>query len=39
MTMVSKKKERIRRDAGFEDGWFEISQDMWREPGEKPQKV
>jgi predicted nuclease of predicted toxin-antitoxin system len=37
--MVSKKKEKIRRDARFEDGWFEISRDMWREPGEKPQKV
>lgn len=37
--MASKRKEKIRSDARFEDGWFEISEDFWREPGERPGKV
>lgn len=37
--MPSKRKEKIRSDARFEDGWFEVSEDFWREPGEKPRKL
>lgn len=38
--MPSKRKERLREDARFEDGgWFEISTDLWLEPGEKPRKL
>jgi predicted nuclease of predicted toxin-antitoxin system len=35
----SKRKEKIRSGARFEDGWFEVSEDMWRQPGEKPLKL
>jgi len=35
----SKRKEKIRSDARFEEGWFEISDDMWRDPGERPRKL
>jgi predicted nuclease of predicted toxin-antitoxin system len=37
--MASKRKQKIRSDAWFEDGWFEVSEDLWREPGEKPEKL
>jgi predicted nuclease of predicted toxin-antitoxin system len=37
--MASKRKEKIRQDARFEDGWVQVSEDMWLEPGEKPQKL
>jgi predicted nuclease of predicted toxin-antitoxin system len=37
--VVSKRKEKIRSDARFEDGWFEVSEGLWREPGAKPQKL
>lgn len=37
--MARKRKEKIRSDARFEDGWFEVSEDLWREPGEIPQKL
>jgi predicted nuclease of predicted toxin-antitoxin system len=37
--MASKRKEKIRQDALFEDGWFQVSEDLWRQPGEKPQKL
>jgi predicted nuclease of predicted toxin-antitoxin system len=36
---MSKRKEKRRSDARFEDGWFEISEDFWRDPGEKPLKL
>lgn len=38
-TVASKRKEKIRSDARFRDGWFEVSEGMWREPGEKPLKL
>jgi predicted nuclease of predicted toxin-antitoxin system len=37
--MVSKRKEKIRSDARFEDGWFEVSEDLWQEPGKKPERL
>jgi len=37
--VASKRREKIRSDARFEDGWFEVSEDMWREPGEKPLRL
>jgi hypothetical protein len=37
--MPSKRKNKIREDRLFEDGWFTISEDMWRDPGEVPRKV
>lgn len=37
--MASKRKEKIRSDARFEHGWFEVSEDLWREPGEKAEKL
>ncbi len=37
--MASKRKEKIRSDARFEEGWFEVSEDRWRAPGEKPTKL
>lgn len=38
-TVASKRREKIRSDARFADGWFEVSEDLWREPGEKPLKL
>lgn len=37
--MPSKRKQKTREDKLFQDGWFELSDDMWLEPGEKPKKV
>lgn len=37
--MPSKRKEKLREDARSEDGWIEVSEDMWRDPGEQPRKV
>ena len=37
--MATKRKQKIRSDAQFEEGWFEVSEDLWREPGEKPEKL
>jgi predicted nuclease of predicted toxin-antitoxin system len=37
--MASKRREKIRSDVRFEEGWFEVSEDLWREPGEKPEKL
>ena len=37
--MASKRRDKIRSDARFEDGWFEVSEDLWREPGGKPEKL
>ncbi len=38
-TVPSKRKQKAREDKLFQDGWFELSDDMWLEPGEKPKKV
>ena len=38
--MASRRRDKIRNDARFEGGgWFEVSEDLWREPGEKPRKL
>jgi predicted nuclease of predicted toxin-antitoxin system len=37
--MASKRKDKIRSDARFKDGWFEVSEDLRREAGEMPQKL
>jgi predicted nuclease of predicted toxin-antitoxin system len=37
--MTSKRKKKRRSEELFEDGWFRISEDLWRDPGETPQKL
>lgn len=40
MRLPSKRKEKLREDARYENGgWFEVSEDMWRDPRDKPRKV
>jgi Domain of unknown function (DUF5615) len=36
--VASKTKDRRREDALSRAGWFAVSEDLWRDPGEKPQK-
>jgi hypothetical protein len=33
------RKRKLREDALYEERWFRISSDMWREPGEFPRKL
>jgi hypothetical protein len=35
----SKRKQKARENKLFEDGWFELSDDMWLDPGERPKNV
>jgi len=37
--LPSKRKQRTRVEDLSKEGWFPLSEDMWREPGEKPKKV
>jgi Domain of unknown function (DUF5615) len=37
--LPSKRKRRKREDALSEDGWFDLTADLWREPGETPLKL
>lgn len=36
--MATRRKAKIRSDARFGEGWFEVSEYLWREPGQKPEK-
>lgn len=37
--MPSKRRERRREDELLADGWFRITEELWTEPGEIPQKL
>lgn len=37
--LPSKRKRKNREDELFREGWFPLSEDLWRAPGEKREKV
>ena len=37
--LPSKKKRKNREEELLKKGWFALSEDMWRDPGEQPEKV
>ena len=37
--VASKRKKELRENTLFESGWFAISEDMWKDPGEVSSKL